>query len=215
MRAVIADDSVLLREGIARILAEGDIEVIAGVGDGPALLEAVAADKPDLAVIDVRMPPGFRDEGLRAALEIRRRWPEVALLVLSQYVEERYASELLSAENRGVGYLLKDRIADVWEFIDALRRVAGGGTALDPEVVRQLLARTRKTDPLAQLTGREREVLALMAEGQSNTAIAGSLVVTTKAVEKHVANVFAKLNLPPDDDQHSRRVLAVVRYLNS
>jgi DNA-binding NarL/FixJ family response regulator len=215
MRAVIADDSVLLREGIARILAEGDIEVIAGVGDGPALLEAVAADKPDLAVIDVRMPPGFRDEGLRAALEIRRRWPEVALLVLSQYVEERYASELLSAENRGVGYLLKDRIADVWEFIDALRRVADGGTALDPEVVRQLLARTRKTDPLAQLTAREREVLALMAEGQSNTAIAGSLVVTTKAVEKHVANVFAKLNLPPDDGQHSRRVLAVVRYLNS
>lgn len=215
MRAVIADDSVLLREGIARILAEGDIEVIAGVGDGPALLEAVAADKPDLAVIDVRMPPGFRDEGLRAALEIRRRWPEVALLVLSQYVEERYASELLSAENRGVGYLLKDRIADVWEFIDALRRVADGGTALDPEVVRQLLARTRKTDPLAQLTAREREVLALMAEGQSNTAIAGALVVTTKAVEKHVANVFAKLNLPPDDGQHSRRVLAVVRYLNS
>jgi DNA-binding NarL/FixJ family response regulator len=215
MRAVIADDSVLLREGIARILAEGDIEVIAGVGDGPALLAAVEADKPDLAVIDVRMPPGFHDEGLRAALEIRRRWPEVALLVLSQYVEERYASELLSVENRSVGYLLKDRIADVWEFIDALHRVAEGGTVLDPEVVRQLLARSRKTDPLAQLTAREREVLSLMAEGQSNTAIAQSLVVTTKAVEKHVANVFAKLNLPPDDGQRSRRVLAVVRYLNS
>ena len=215
MRAVIADDSVLLREGITRILAEGDIEVIAGVGDATSLLNAVEEGKPDLAIIDVRMPPGYRDEGLRAALEIRRRWPDVALLVLSQYVEERYATELLAGQTRGIGYLLKDRIADVWEFIGALRRVASGGTALDPDVVRQLLARSRKTDPLSRLTAREREVLAHMAEGRSNTAIAETLVITTKAVEKHVASVFAKLDLPPDDDQHSRRVLAVVHYLNS
>ena len=215
MRAVIADDSVLLREGITRILAEGGIEVTAGVGDATSLLTAVEEGKPDLAVIDVRMPPGYRDEGLRAALEIRRRWPDVALLVLSQYVEERYATELLAGETRGIGYLLKDRIADVWEFIGALRRVASGGTALDPDVVRQLLARSRKTDPLSRLTAREREVLAHMAEGRSNTAIAETLVITTKAVEKHVASVFAKLDLPPDDDQHSRRVLAVVQYLNS
>ena len=215
MRAVIADDSVLLREGITRILAEGDIEVIAGVGDAASLLDAIEAAKPDLAIIDVRMPPGYRDEGLRAALEIRRRWPDVALLVLSQYVEERYATKLLASETRGIGYLLKDRIADVWQFIDALRRVASGGTVLDPDVVRQLLARSRKTDPLSRLTGREREVLALMAEGQSNNAIAETLVITTKAVEKHVASIFAKLDLPPDDDQHSRRVLAVVHYLNS
>jgi len=197
MRVVIADDSVLLREGITRILAEGDIEVIAGVGDALSLLDAMETGKPDLAIVDVRMPPGFRDEGLRAALEIRRRWPDVALVVLSQYVEERYATDLLTAENRSVGYLLKDRIADVWEFIDALHRVADGGTVLDPEVVRQLLARSRKIDPLSRLTAREREVLALMAEGQSNAAIARELVVTTKAVEKHVANLFAKLDLPP------------------
>jgi DNA-binding NarL/FixJ family response regulator len=215
MRAVIADDNLLLREGITRILAEGDIQVIAGVGDAPSLLDAVETGKPDLAVIDVRMPPGFSDEGLRAALEIRRRWPDVALLVLSQYVEERYASELLATENRGIGYLLKDRIADVTEFVDALYRVAAGGTVLDPDVVRQLLARSRKTDPLSHLTAREREVLALMAEGHSNTAIAKSLVVTTKAVERHVSSVFAKLDLPADDGRHSRRVLAVVCYLNS
>lgn len=215
MRAVIADDSVLLREGITRILAEGDIEVIAGVGDAPSLLDAVETGRPDLAIIDVRMPPDFRDEGLRAALEIRRRRPDVALLVLSQYVEERYASELLAAENRGIGYLLKDRIADVLEFIDALHRVAAGGTVLDPEVVRQLLARSRRTDPLSRLTPRELEVLALMAEGQSNAAIARSLVVTTKAVEKRVNSVYAKLDLSPDEGGHSRRVLAVVRYLNS
>jgi DNA-binding NarL/FixJ family response regulator len=178
---VIADDSVLLREGITRILAEGEIDVIAGVGDAPSLLDAVETGNPDLAIIDVRMPPGFRDEGLRAALEIRRRHPDVALLVLSQYVEERYAGELLAAENRGIGYLLKDRIADVTDFIDALHRVAAGATVLDPEVVRQLLARSRKTDPLSRLTPREREVLALMAEGHSNTAIATSLAVTTKA----------------------------------
>jgi DNA-binding NarL/FixJ family response regulator len=215
VRVVIADDSVLLREGITRILAEGDIEVIAGVSDAASLLDAVEAGKPDLAVIDVRMPPGYLNEGLRAAIDIRRRWPDVALLVLSQYVEERYAAELLAEETRGIGYLLKDRIADVWEFIGAVRRVASGEAVLDPDVVRQLLARSRKTDPLSRLTAREREVLALMAEGRSNTAIAETLVVTSKAVEKHVASVFAKLDLPPDNDQHSRRVLAVVQYLNS
>ena len=215
MRAVIADDSVLLREGITRLLAEDAIEVVAGVGDADALLSAVEAHKPDLAVIDVRMPPGHRDEGLRAAIEIRRRWPGVALLVLSQFVEERYATELLAGDTEGIGYLLKDRVADVAEFIEAVRRVAAGGTALDPEVVRQLLARSRQADPLARLTAREREVLALMAEGRSNSAIAETLVVSMGAVEKRVANIFMKLDLPPDDEQHHRRVLAVVRYLNS
>jgi DNA-binding NarL/FixJ family response regulator len=215
VRAVIADDSVLLREGITRLLAEDDIEVVAGVGEADSLLNAVEAHQPDLAVIDVRMPPGHRDEGLRAAIEIRRRWPAVALLVLSQFVEERYATELLAGETRGIGYLLKDRVADVTEFIEAVRRVAAGGTALDPEVVRQLLARSRQADPLGRLTGREREVLALMAEGRSNLAIAESLVVSTGAVEKRVASIFMKLDLPPDDEQHHRRVLAVVRYLNS
>jgi DNA-binding NarL/FixJ family response regulator len=215
VRAVIADDSVLLREGIARLLAEGDIEVVAGVGDADSLLSAVAELGPDLAVIDVRMPPGHRDEGLRAAIEIRRRWPDVALLVLSQFVEERYATELLAGDTRGIGYLLKDRVADVAEFIEALRRVASGGTALDPEVVRQLLARSRKADPLGRLTPREREVLALMAEGRSNAAIADSLVVSMGAVEKRVAGIFMKLDLPPDDELTHRRVTAVVRYLNS
>jgi DNA-binding NarL/FixJ family response regulator len=215
VRAVIADDSVLLREGIARLLAEGDIEVVAGVGDADALLSAVAEHKPDLAVIDVRMPPGHRDEGLRAAIEIRRRWPDVALLVLSQFVEERYATELLAGDTRGIGYLLKDRVADVAEFIEALRRVASGGTALDPEVVRQLLARSRRADPLGRLTPREREVLALMAEGRSNVAIAEALVVSMGAVEKRVAGIFMKLDLPPDDEFTHRRVTAVVRYLNS
>lgn len=171
--------------------------------------------KPDLAVIDVRMPPGHRDEGLRAAIEIRRRWPDVALLVLSQFVEERYATELLAGDTRAIGYLLKDRVADVAEFIEALHRVAGGGTALDPEVVRQLLARSRQSDPLSGLTPREREVLGLMAEGRSNSAIAETLVVSMGAVEKRVASIFMKLDLPPDDEQTHRRVMAVVRYLNS
>lgn len=215
MRAVIADDSVLLREGITRLLAEGGIDVAAGVGNAEALLAAVANEQPDLAIIDVRMPPAHRDEGLRAAIEIRRRWPGVALLVLSQFVEERYATELLSSDTRAVGYLLKDRVADVDEFIEAAHRVTTGGTALDPEVVRQLLARSRKADPLARLTPKEREVLGLMAEGRSNTAIAQELVVTTGAVEKHVANIFMKLDLPPDDEQHDRRVMAVIQYLNS
>jgi DNA-binding NarL/FixJ family response regulator len=212
---VIADDSVLLREGVARLLAEGGIEVAAGVGDAESLLEAVAATKPDLAIVDVRMPPTHRDEGLRAAIEIRRSSPDVALLVLSQFVEERYASELLSGETRAVGYLLKERVADVAEFIEAVERVAGGGTVIDPEVVRQLLARSRRSDPLSVLTPREREVLALMAEGRSNGFIAKSLVISMGAVEKHVANIFMKLDLPPDDEENQRRVMAVVRYLNS
>ena len=215
MRAVIADDSVLLREGITRLLAEAGIHVAAGVGDAGALLAAVEKQQPDLAIIDVRMPPAHRDEGLRAAIEIRRRWPQVALLVLSQFVEERYATELLSSETRAIGYLLKDRVADVDEFIEAAHRVAAGGTALDPEVVRQLLARSRKTDPLARLTPKQREVLSLMAQGRSNTAIAETLVVTTGAVEKYVASIFTKLDLPPGDGQHDRRVMAVIRYLGN
>jgi DNA-binding NarL/FixJ family response regulator len=215
VRAVIADDSVLLREGIGRLLAEGGIEVVASVGDAGGLLRAVEEQKPDLAIIDVRMPPAHRDEGLRAAIQIRQRWPAVALLVLSQFVEERYATDLLSAETRSVGYLLKDRVADVAEFIDAVQRVAAGGTAIDPEVVRQILARTRRADPLSRLTPREREVLALMAEGRSNTSIASSLVVSIGAVGKHVASIFAKLDLPQDDEQLQRRVMAVLRYLNS
>jgi DNA-binding NarL/FixJ family response regulator len=215
MRVVIADDSVLLREGIGRLLTEGGIEVAAGVGDADALIQSIEDIQPDLAIVDVRMPPSHRDEGLRAAIEIRRRWPEVALLVLSQFVEERYATELLAGDIRAVGYLLKDRVADVDEFLDAVRRVADGGTALDPEVVRQLLARSRQADPLAQLTPKEREVLALMAQGRSNAAIAATLVVTMGAVEKHVANIFMKLDLPANDDQRHRRVFAVVQYLSS
>lgn len=212
---MIADDSILLREGIARLLAEVDIEVVAGVGDGEALLAAVEALQPDLAIIDVRMPPTHRDEGLRVAVEIRRQWPQVALLVLSQFVEERYASELLAGDDRGLGYLLKDRVADVTEFVDALRRVSSGGTVLDPEVVRQLLARSRQIDPLGRLTPREREVLAHMAEGRSNTAIAEALSVSLGAVEKHVANIFMKLDLPPDDEHRHRRVMAVVHFLQA
>lgn len=212
---MIADDSVLMREGITRILAEGGIEVVAGPGDAPSLLEAVQKWKPDLAVIDVRMPPAYVDEGLRAAIEIRHRWPDVALVVLSQFVEERYAAELLATETGKIGYLLKDRISDVREFIDALQRVSDGGTVLDPQVVRQLLARSRQSDPLARLTSREAEVLALMAEGHSNTAITQALVVSPRAVEKHIASIFTKLDLPPDSGQYHRRVMAVVRYLNS
>jgi len=215
VRAVIADDSVLLREGIARLLAEDHVEVVAGVGDGDALIDAVGRHLPELAVVDVRMPPTHRDEGLRAAIEIRRRWPQVALLVLSQFVEEQYAGELLAGDTRGIGYLLKDRVADVADFLDAVRRVADGGTVLDPEVVRQLLARSRRTDPLGRLTPRERQVLALMAEGRSNASIADTLVVSMGAVEKHVANIFMKLDLPSGDDDRHRRVMAVVRYLNS
>ena len=214
MRVVIAEDSVLLREGLTRLLADAGIEVAAAVGSAEELLSAVAEHRPDATVVDVRMPPTFTDEGIRAALVLRRQWPRVAVLVLSQYVEERYAVDLLASDTRGVGYLLKDRVADVREFLDALRRVAGGGTALDPEVVAQLLVRSRQRNPLDALTARESEVLALMAEGRSNSAIAAALVVTDGAVEKHVSNIFSKLDLPPAEQDH-RRVLAVLRYLES
>ena len=213
MRIVIAEDSVLLREGLTRLLTQPGFEVVAAVGDAGQLLAAVEEHGPDLAVIDVRMPPGFTDEGLRAAIEIRRRWPKVAVLVLSQYVEERYAGVLLSQAASGVGYLLKDRVADVDEFLDAVRRVAGGGTALDPEVVAQLLVRHRRS-PVEQLTTREREVLSSMAEGRSNSGIATALYISESAVAKHVNSIFLKLELgtAPMDN---RRVLAVLQFLNS
>jgi DNA-binding NarL/FixJ family response regulator len=214
MRVVIAEDSALLREGLTRLLAEAHFDVVAAVADGESAIRAVAEHQPDIAVMDVRMPPTFTDEGLRAALVMRSQWPAIAVMVFSQYVEERYASELLAGQTRGVGYLLKDRVADVDEFVDALRRVGEGGTVLDPDVVAQLLARSRHGDPLARLTSREREVLALMAEGRSNAAIAATLFVGEGAVEKHVTNIFAKLDLLPADSDH-RRVLAVLRYLES
>jgi DNA-binding NarL/FixJ family response regulator len=212
MRVVIAEDLALLRGGIAALLRDEGHEIVGEVGDGDALLTAAGEQHPDLAIIDVRMPPTQTDEGVRAALELRRRQPEIAILILSQYVEERYATDLLSAGSRGVGYLLKDRVADVSEFLSAARRVAAGGTAIDSEVVSQLLSRRRRTDVLDELTPRELEVLALMAEGQSNSAIAERLVVTDGAVEKHVRNIFMKLGLPPTEQQH-RRVLAVLTYL--
>jgi DNA-binding NarL/FixJ family response regulator len=212
MRAVIAEDAVLLREGLARLLAEGGFEVADVVSDGEALLRAVERHQPDVCVVDVRMPPTFNDEGVRAALVIRRQWPEVAILLLSQYVEERYAVDLLAGDSRGIGYLLKDRVADVAEFLEALKRVAGGGAALDPEVVTQLLVRSGRPDPLDGLSPRESEVMALMAEGRTNSSIAEALVVTEGAVEKHVTNIFNKLDMPPADQAH-RRVLAVLRYL--
>ncbi len=214
MRIVIAEDLVLLREGLAALLDDHGHEVVAMVGDGPALLAAAAEHTPDLAIIDVRMPPTQLDEGLRAALELRRTQPAVAVLILSQYVEDRYASELLSGGSQGVGYLLKDRVADVREFVAAIRRVGAGGTAIDPEVVAQLLTRRRRASVLDELTPREREVLGLMAEGHTNAAIAERLVVTGGAVEKHIGNVFMKLGLP-QTDQHHRRVLAVLTYLGA
>ena len=212
MRVVIAEDSVLLREGLARLLDEAGFDVVEAVPDGEQLLRAVAEHTPDVVVADVRMPPTHTDEGLRAALVIRTRWPAVAVLVLSQYVEERYATELLAGDTEGVGYLLKDRVADVDEFVAALRRVGDGGAALDPEVVSQLLLRGRRR-PLDALTPREQEVLRLMAEGRSNGAIAAALVVTDGAVEKHVSSIFTKLGLAPADTDH-RRVLAVLSYLD-
>jgi DNA-binding NarL/FixJ family response regulator len=212
MRVVIAEDNTLLREGLELLLSHNGFEVADTVGNAPALLEAVAAHRPDIAVVDVRLPPSFRDEGLRAAIEARRRWPGLAVLVLSQYVERVYASELLADGAGGVGYLLKDRVARVEEFIDALRRVAAGGTALDPEVVTELFARDHGRS-LDALTPREREVLALMAQGHANATIAELLVVTERAVSKHIAAIFAKLGLPPTDTGH-RRVLAVLAYLN-
>jgi len=212
MRVVSAEDLVLLREGLASLLTDAGDDVVAAVGDGPSLEDAVRRHRPDLAVVDVRMPPNQSDEGVRAALAIRRTVPETSILILSQHVERRYASELLAGGTEGVGYLLKDRIADVSEFLDAARRVAAGGTALDPEVVSQLLTTRGPETGLDRLTPREREVLALMAEGHSNVAIAERLDITVRAVEKHSASVFRKLDLPPSDVLH-RRVLAVLTYL--
>lgn len=214
MRIVIAEDSALLREGIVLLLTEQGIDVVAAVGDGEALLRAVAEHQPDVCVVDVRMPPTFIDEGLRAALVIRSRWPEVGVLVLSQYVEERYAFDLVDNNDNGVGYLLKDRVSDAAEFVDALERVHAGDTVLDPEVVKQLLARSRKRDPLATLTPREREVLTAMAEGRSNAGIAAELVVGAAAVEKYIRSIFTKFGLQPEAGDH-RRVLAVLRYLGA
>jgi DNA-binding NarL/FixJ family response regulator len=214
MRIVIAEDSVLLRAGLVEVLEKFGIEVVAAVQDASELLKAVEEHQPDLAIVDVRMPPTFTDEGIRAALVLRRQWPRLKVLVLSQYVEERYATELLSEQTSGVGYLLKDRVADVKDFVDALQRVAAGGTALDPEVVAQLLIR-RRSDPIERLTRREKEVLALMAEGRSNAGIATALVVSDSAVAKHINNIFAKLDLAESPDNDHRRVLAVLRYLGN
>ena len=215
MRVVIAEDSVLLREGLHRLLTASGIDVVDTVGDAEALLRSVQTHGPDLALVDVRMPPTFTDEGLRAALVLRQQHPDLAVLVLSQYVEERYASELLVRSTTGVGYLLKDRVADVEEFIDALRRVAAGGTALDPQVVAQLLI--RRSDPLERLTAREREALSLMAEGRSNTGIAEAMVISESAVAKHINSIFSKLDLGSEHtaDTDHRRVLAVLRFLRS
>jgi len=232
MRVVIAEDSAVVRAGLAEILADRGHDVVAAVGNAEALLAAVAEHRPDVTVVDVRMPPGYTDEGLRAAIEIRRHHPATGVLVFSQYIETRYAADLLAAtptthathatsaagsphrRPAGVGYLLKDRVADVGEFVEALSRVAAGGTALDPEVVSQLLAASRRGDALGDLTHRERDVLALMVEGRSNSAIAAILVVSERAVEKHVSNIFSKLGLAPSDADH-RRVLAVLRYLEA
>ncbi|GHB23189.1 MULTISPECIES: response regulator [Streptomyces] len=213
MRVVIAEDNALLREGLVLLLTSSGHEVVAVAGSGPEVLPALLEHRPDVAVLDVRMPPGFRDEGLRAALAARKEIPGLPVLVLSQYVEESYAAELLGGGASGVGYLLKDRVGRVDEFLDALERVASGGTALDPEVVSELLVR-RRDSPLDSLTPREREVLQLMAEGHGNSAIAEALVVTERSVSKHIGNVFLKLGLPPSDSGH-RRVLAVLAYLNN
>jgi len=214
LRVVVADDSVLLREGLVRLLEESGFDVVGQAGDAEDLMRKVGAHKPDVAVVDVRMPPTHTDEGLRAAHRIRSEQPSTAVLVLSQYVEEAYALDLLSESTERTGYLLKDRVADIDTFTDAVRRVAGGGSALDPEVVALLLGRRRREDPLEALTPREREVLGLMAEGRSNAAIAEALVVTERAVEKHVTSIFSKLDLTPTVEDH-RRVLAVLAYLRS
>ncbi len=214
MRVVIAEDLTLLREGLAALLSECGHDVVATVGDGDALVGAVEEHCPDIALVDVRMPPTQTDEGVRAALEARRRKPETAILILSQYVEEKYAADLLAGGARGIGYLLKDRIADVEQFLAAVDRVAGGGTVIDPEVIAQLLVRQQRDNPLDRLTPRETEVLALMAEGHTNASIVERLHISHSAVEKHVRKVFAKLSLT-DDDQHHRRVLAVLTYLGA
>ena len=212
MRVVIAEDAVLLREGLIRLLTENDAEVVAAVDNGPDLVAAVIRERPDVSIVDVRMPPTFRDEGLRAAIEARHRVPQTPILVFSQYVEERYAAELLEGGTTGVGYLLKDRVADVREFIVAVRRVASGGTVLDPEVVAQLVTRRRRDERLASLTQREQEVLALMAEGRTNNAVAEALFVSEGTVEKHIRGIFTKLGLEDTESVH-RRVLAVLTFL--
>jgi len=212
LRVVIAEDAALFREGLARLIESRGHQVACSVSDGAALVAAVARDQPDVVVADVRMPPTHTDEGLRAALELRRAHPRLGVLVLSQYIETRYAARLLEDNAAGIGYLLKDRVADVADFAEALERVAAGGTALDPEVVSQLVRSSQQTEGLAGLTPRERDVLALMAEGRSNAGIAAALVVTASVVEKHVASIFAKLRLPPSEADN-RRVLAVLRYL--
>lgn len=214
IRTIVADDSVLLRDGIVRLLGDSGFDVVAAVGDADALLDAVTEHAPDLCVVDVRMPPTHTDEGLRAAIEIKQRYPETAVLVLSQYVEERYAGELLTGDVSGVGYLLKDRVIAVDDFLASLRRVAAGGSAVDAEVISQILGRSRRGGELDRLTPREREVLTLMAEGLSNAGIAERLVVSAGAVEKHISNVFMKLGLEPEDGAH-RRVLAVLTYLRA
>lgn len=210
LRVVIAEDSAILRDGLAGLLTERGHEVVAMVGDALSLREVVGAQRLDVAVVDVRMPPTFTDEGLLAAIELRRAYPDVGVLVFSQWIETRYATELLAAGAGGVGYLLKDRVADVADFVDALHRVATGGTALDPEVVKQLMGASRQQESLARLTPRERAVLELMAQGLTNSAIAAAITVTERAVEKHIGNIFTKLDLPPSDTRH-RRVLAVLR----
>jgi DNA-binding NarL/FixJ family response regulator len=214
MRAIVAEDSVLLREGLSRLLTDAGIEIVGQAGDGEDLLRKARAHKPDVVVTDIRMPPTQTDEGLRAAKVIRRELPGTGVLVLSQYVEEGYVMDLLGDRPEGVGYLLKDRVAEVERFVEAVHRVAQGGSALDPEVVSHMLGRRRREDPLDELTPREREVLGLMAEGYSNSAIAARLVVTERAVEKHVTNVFSKLGFGSEPDHH-RRVLAVLTFVRS
>jgi DNA-binding NarL/FixJ family response regulator len=214
VRVVVADDSVLLREGVVRLLEEKGFDVVAQAGDAEDLIRKVNAHKPDVAVVDIRMPPTNTDDGLRAALEIRATHPNTGVLVLSQYVEEGYALDLVGDSAGGVGYLLKDRVADVDRFVESVTRVAEGGSALDPEVVAQLVGRARRDDPLAELTPREREVMELMAEGRSNNAIATQMTVTERAVEKHVTSIFGKLGLPPAPEDH-RRVLAVLAFLRA
>jgi DNA-binding NarL/FixJ family response regulator len=214
VRAVIAEDLALLRDGLVRVMAAHDIEVVEAVPDGPSVVRALVAHRPDIAVVDVRLPPTFTNEGLVAAIEARRQLPNLPVLVLSQYVEPLYARELLSSRAGGVGYLLKDRVMDVGQFVEAIHRVAAGGTVMDPEVVSQLVMGRGRDDAVQRLTSREGEVLSLMAEGRSNAAIAGALVVSEKAVSKHIANIFMKLGLPPSDDDN-RRVMAVLAYLNA
>jgi DNA-binding NarL/FixJ family response regulator len=214
IRVAIAEDSAILRDGLVQLLADRGFEITDAVGNPDLMNASIDRDPPDVAVVDIRMPPTFTDEGLRLAIDLRRRHPGLAILLFSQYIETRYAAELLAGDAAGIGYLLKDRVADVGDFVEALVRVASGGTALDPEVVTQLLGASRRTDSLSMLTAREREVLALMAEGRSNAAIASALVISEGAVEKHVANIFTKLDLPVSQADH-RRVLAVLRFLES